>query len=365
MKVLVTLDTSDRSETELVCSLAKEGLDAGVICAPGAACGDRFRAAGLPVTELAFRNRLDRRAIRAARVVLRDGGYTCVHSLRNSDLSCMLLAARGLPVKHVAYRGTAGHLGWWDPASRLTYLNPRVDRIVCVSEAVRQYLLSLGLAAEKLVTIHKGHDVGWYRGLAGPSPVELGVPAGACTVVFTGNVRPVKGVDVLLDAMERLPADANVHLVLVGEARDRRVRRLAKRAAAQERVHTTGFREDAAAIAGKGDIFVMPSVEREGLPRAVIEAMAQNVPPVVSATGGMPELVVDGVSGLVVPPRDADALAGAILKLARDAGLRKRLGTQAGQRIRESFTIEETVRKTLALYASLQGAGHSIGPSSE
>jgi len=353
MRLLITVDISDRSETQIIRRLPEEGIDVELICPAHSPSIEAFRATGIPVTEMVFRNRIDLKAVRRAREVLKAGRFDIVHSFRNRDLSCMLMASRGIPVKHVAYRGTMGHLSWWDPASRLAYLHPRIDRIVCVSEAVRQYLISMRLPPERMVTIHKGHSLSWYENLKSPPLSEFGVPADAFTVIFTGNMRPVKGVDVLLRAMAEIPRDRNIHLLLVGDVRDKRIQRLTEVDAVRDRVHLAGFRKDAAAIAGLGDAFVMPSIEREGLPRSVIEAMAQRVPPIVSNVGGMPELVVDGESGLVVPPRDTRALADAIVALATDRDRRQRMGEEAQNRIREAFTIEETLRKTVDLYETL------------
>ncbi|MBT8088038.1 MAG: glycosyltransferase, partial [Gammaproteobacteria bacterium] len=92
---------------------------------------------------------------------------------------------------------------------------------------------------------------------------------------------------------------------------------------------------------------------REGLPRSVIEAMAYRVPPVVTDSGGSPELVVDGVSGIIVPPRDAKALAEAFETLYRDAALREQMGHAARERIGADFRNQDTVLKTIALYEEL------------
>ena len=98
------------------------------------------------------------------------------------------------------------------------------------------------------------------------------------------------------------------------------------------------------------DVFVMPSVEREGLPRAVIEAMVQSIPPIVTNVGGMPELVVDRECGLVVPPRDPEALADAIVARARNPGMRREYGRRARERIQTYFNIEQTIEQMLALF---------------
>jgi glycosyltransferase involved in cell wall biosynthesis len=299
------------------------------------------------------RHRLDLWAARELRRLLLAFEPQVLYAPRNSTLSIALIASRGLAAKVVGYRGTIGHLSRWDPASQLTYFHPRVDRIVCVSEAVRRYLLGLNLAPGKLVTIYKGHDVAWYDA-PGRASLDLpGLPAGAFVAGFTGSIRPVKGVDVLLRAMRLLDPGRNIHLLLVGDVRDRAITRLAADPAIRGRVHLTGFRRDAARLAGACDAFVMPSVEREGLPRAVIEAMAQRVAPIVTRVGGMPELVVDGECGLVVPPRDPSALADAISALAADRPRCRALGERARRRITEAFHIDTTISKMSALFREL------------
>jgi glycosyltransferase involved in cell wall biosynthesis len=354
MRILAVIgEALDRSERALFTGLRETGLDleiAGDLAAAGQA---EMRAAGIPVYPLRIDHRLDLRAVRRLRAKLRSNAFDIVHATTNRGLSVALLASRGLNGRVMAYRGTMGHLSRWDPASWLTYLHPRLARIVCVSDAVRGYLLSMGLPASRLVTIHKGHDVSWYASGSHPSLIPFGVPPDAFVACFSGNMRPVKGVDVLLRAAARLPADRNVHFLLLGEVRDRRLRPLAAGLRVRDRVHWAGYRDDGPALAGSAHAFVMPSVAREGLPRAVIEAMAQGVPAIVSRVGGLPELVVDGECGLIVPPRDPDALARAVLRLADDRPLARRMGERARERIRVRFGIRETIERTLALYREL------------
>ena len=114
-----------------------------------------------------------------------------------------------------------------------------------------------------------------------------------------------------------------------------------------------GFREDAPALSAACDVFCLPSTKREGLPRAVIEAMAYSVPPVVTNSGGSPELVVDGTSGIIVPPKDAAALAAAFVELYRDPERRRAMGEAARCRIGEDFRNETTIEETIRLYEEL------------
>jgi glycosyltransferase involved in cell wall biosynthesis len=237
----------------------------------------------------------------------------------------------------------------------MRYLNPRIDRIVCVADAIRRHFLAmkpafLRMPAERPVTIHKGHKLEWYTA----TPADLagyGIPASACVVGCTANYRPRKGIDFLVDAIEMLPDD--VHLLLIGHMNAAKLTQRIERSPAKDRIHRVGFVSNAPELSAACDIFCMPSTKREGLARAIIEAMAYRVPPVVTNSGGSPELVVNGECGYVVPPKDAGALAEAIGKLHRDPELRRRFGRAARERIGTTFRNEDTVRKTIALYEEL------------
>lgn len=313
---------------------------------------------GVSVSKMEIRHRLDGKAVRALRHRFQAFAPDVVYAPLNRSLSASLMAAGQMRIPVIGYRGTTGHISRWDPASRLTYFHPRLAHIVCVSEAVRRYLLQVGIPDSMVTTIYKGHRVEWYDSGESVDMEVFGVPANAFTLGFIGNIRPVKGVDILLRSVDHLAESINAHVLLVGSAAEcsREMMRLRRRPGIAGRVHFAGIQHDAFRFCRHFDVLVMPSVEREGLPRAVIEAMAQRVPPVVSDVGGMPELVEDGVCGLVVPPRDPRRLAEAITRLARSPELRRRFGDQARRRIREKFSIDQTADKTLALFAGLSRA---------
>jgi glycosyltransferase involved in cell wall biosynthesis len=353
MRVLVVNSFSDRSEVGLWSGLVKAGISIDVICDPTAPEQQVLKDSGIEVSTLAIRHRLDFSAMRIIRQQLNARQYDILHATRNRDLSVSLIASRGMKIKHIAYRGTIGHLSRLDPASWLTYLNPRLDRIICNAEAVRQYMLAMRLRETKLKTIYKGFEADWYKSEDRSALVEFGVPKEAIVVGFAGDIRPIKGVDVLIRAMDRLVDSPQIHLLLVGRVRDKEVESLATRSSARERIHFTGFKENAAGLMGACDIFVMPSLGREGITKAVVEAMAQGVPAIVSKAGGLPEIVAHNECGLVVPPGDPEALAQAIITLASDASLRKTLGDNAKKRITTTFGMNKAIEKTLALYTEL------------
>ena len=354
LRILIVSTFYDRSERDIFAALPGMGFETGVICNEHAPYQEPLLAAGVKVTHMDVKNRLDLRSAAMLRRQLKQDGVKVIYAPRNSTLSVSLMASAGLDVRVAGYRGTIGHLSRWDPASWISYFNGRVARIVCVSNAVRRYLLSFDLPESRLVTIYKGHDPKWYE-TDGASLETFGIPRGSFVVGFTGNIRPVKGVDILLEAASRLPANTNVRFLLIGEVRDKKVMELAERPNVKNIVHFTGFRKDATALVGQCDAYIMPSIKREGLPRGVIEAMCQEKPPIVTDVGGMPELVENGISGLVVPPLDPDALAGAITSLATNAQLCQTLGKAARRRIESNFNINQTIEEMSNLFREMAG----------
>lgn len=353
MHLLAVTATNDRSEVELYRALVRRGHRVDLICAPRWNGEAPLAEGGVNVLKLNVRHRLDFAAVRRLRAVLRERRPDIIYAPRNSTLAAALLATHRRSCPVVGYRGTTGHLSRLDPASWLTYFHPRLKGIVCVSDAVHRYLSAHRIPEQRLRTIYKGHRVEWYDFAQPANLSEPGIPAGAFVIGFTGNIRPVKGIDVLLHALATLPADLNVHALLIGEVRDSRITAMAADPALAGRAHFLGYRTDAPVLAGACDAFVMPSVEREGLPRAVIEAMAQRVPVIVSDVGGMPELVEDGISGLVVPPRDVAALASAIQVLASDRNRCRALGAAARRRIESAFSIDTTIDRFEAWFTRL------------
>lgn len=353
MHLLFVAEGLDRSEVGLLARLVGHGHAVDLLVSNPA---DVFRAeeVGVRACCLPLRRRYDVPAIKALRRRLTSGGVDIVHCLRNNrPITNTLVAIRGTAVPLVAYRGTAGHLSHLDPGSWLSYLSPRISAIVCVSEAVRHYLLGMRVPPRRALTIYKGHDPAWYENEKTADLSEFGIPAGALVVCCAANMRPDKGVDVLVRSLHRLPRDGSVHLLLVGTVQDRRVNVAARDSRIQHLVHFAGYRDDAIRIIGASGVFAMPSTRREGLPRAVIEAMCQRVPPVVTRVGGMPELVQHDQSGLVVAPGDPLAMADAIGRLAADPQTRQNMGQAARERIEAAFSIEQTTEATLSLYKRL------------
>ena len=355
IRALAITGDPDRPTIATFIGLRSAGIDLRAVRTPSEAANEALHAAGVPLLDIPVDRRAAATGARRLRAELQRSRYDILHLLGNRALENGLRASRGLPVRIVAYRGIVGNVSFLSPVSWRRYLNPRIDRIVCVADAVRDHFLNmrparLRMPAERLVTIHKGHSLDWYADP--PADLQsLGVPPGAFTVVCVANYRPRKGIELLVEALPALPEE--VHLLLVGHMDSRALRRRIAASPASSRIHRPGFLTEAPAVAAACDVAVLPSIKREGLPRSVIEAMAYETPPVVTDSGGSPELVVDGVSGLVVPARDAAAIARAVRLLYDDPELRNRMGAAARERIRTHFRIEDTIEQTEALYRDL------------
>ena len=362
IRTLCITESADRPTVQTFIGMHQAGIEVTVVCPSEHQNQETLRAAGVPTVDIRLPENFDKDGIAALRAELVRGRYDIMHTFNNKAVSNGLRACKGLPVKVVCYRGIVGAVGFLDPMSWMRYLNPRIDRIVCVAEAIRRYFLEmqpafLRMPAERPVTIHKGHLLEWYT----DEPVDLGqfgVPDDAFVIGCTANYRPRKGIDYLIDAVEALPPDVPAHLLLVGRMDADKLTQRIKRSPIRERIHRIGFRNDAPAVSAACDVFCMPSTKREGLARAIIEAMAYRVAPVVTDAGGSPELVKDGECGLVVPPRDAAALAGAFERLYRQPEFRRRFGDAARERIGSHFHNQQTVDKTIALYRELTGQSH-------
>jgi glycosyltransferase involved in cell wall biosynthesis len=353
MRVLVIGTTVDKPEAHILQGLMARGVHIHFLGTPLPEHEALLRASGASITHHHFAHRFDLKGIKLIRSIVRDDATDLIYALSNRGLSCTVLGLFNRTIPLATYRGTVGHLSWLDPSSWLTFLNPKVKKILCVSEAVADYLREIKLPEERIVTIYKGHDIEWYRST--PPPREsLGLPDDAFVVGCTAMMRPVKGVDILLHAVSSLLTELpHLHLILIGGIKDPAIEKLLETFPDRSRLHLTGYRNDATKLATLCDVTVMASKTREGFPKSVIEAMAQGVPAIVTDVGGMPELVGHGSAGMVVPPSDVPALANAIRTLYNDRNRARELGQLGQRRIVEVFNVASTVEKMYGVFEEL------------
>ncbi len=229
-------------------------------------------------------------------------------------------------------------------------------RLIAVSDATRHAFQRQGFPAGLLETVHNGIDAAAVRA-APPAGLraELGIPDGAILLAHVGRLAPVKGQRELIEALRSL-GRKDVHAVFLGRDLERggAYADELERLATGLDVHFAGFRADAASAVREADALVLPSWI-EGLPLVVLEAMAHAKPVVATAVGGTPEAVIDGETGLLVPPRDVPALEAALARVLDDEGLRRRLGEAGRERVDSQFTETAMTGRILEIYDEIAG----------
>ncbi len=234
----------------------------------------------------------------------------------------------------------------------------RVDCYIAASEAIRQILLADGVPADRVVTVHEGIDVEHVETTPPVNVHEaLWLPHDAPLVGNVAALVPHKGQRYLIEAahlvVRRIP-DARFVILGEGELREH-LEHLVREHALEKHVLLPGFRTDVIGCIKGFDLFVMSSVT-EGLGTSLLDAMACARPIVATRAGGIPEIVVDGVTGILVPPRDSRTLADAIVRALGDRDLRGQMGAAGLARVRERFTVERMVAETAKVYASVKAA---------
>lgn len=381
LHVISNLDIGGAQEVvrSLGPALAGEGVDVAVATLRDGPLRAALEEEGIPVTVVGGRSRSlasDPRAVgelsglgRALGAVVDRHGSTVVqtHLLRGLDF--IALALRRRPSRpQIAWTfhnaqldlrpdQLPGH-GWLLGPKRLGYRTlyhhgSRWAHLVAVSDDVAGAIRArIRPARGHLHTIPNGVSVARYIDAA-PSGLraELGIPADACLVVCVAKMLEQKGHRHLVEAMATPPLrDAAFHVVLVGDGplRDE-IRGRARDAGLLDRLHFVGNRSDVPGLLAEADAFVLPSLW-EGLPMALLEAMAAGLPIVATSVAGTRQVINDGRDGLLVPPGDAGALATAIDKVVRRSDLRGRLGDAARQHVNAAFSVQAQARRHADLY---------------
>jgi len=331
--------------------MAARGHDVAIAVRAGGALAERARAAGLAVWELRFRGDLSPAAVLPLAAAMRKTRPDVVQLHDPHAVSAGLLARRFAGrVALVATRRVDFALR--GPFSRRKYA--ACDRVIAVSDAIAGVLGRGGLARDRLRVVYEGvPDRPPQPGGRGALRA-LGIPDDAPVV---GNVAALTGhkdqATLLAAAAKvatRVPA-ARFVIVGEGELRDR-LEAHSRRLGLEGRCVFAGFRDDLDRLIPSFTVFCLSS-HMEGLGTSLLDAMAFGVPVVATAAGGIPEAVADGITGRLVPPRDPDALAAALVEALENPARRAAWGRAGRQCYEERFTADRMVEATLAVYAEL------------
>jgi glycosyltransferase involved in cell wall biosynthesis len=257
-----------------------------------------------------------------------------------------------------------------DRSPYLTPMQKRVQRYACQfadcilvnADAVKDWLtVEEGYDPSRIVVIRNGVDMARFGGAPAADRIrrELGLPAAARLIVVVSRLARLKGIEQFLDAAAALkPRYPDARFLIVGETSPpdpaylRQLQDLSHAHGLRDVLTFTGLRSDVPAMLGAADVAVMPSLN-EALSNVLLESMAAGAPVVATRVGGTPEALIDGETGLLVPPGDSDAIAVAVARLLEDRTLARRLGCAARRLIADRFSVDRMVRATEDLYANL------------
>lgn len=242
-----------------------------------------------------------------------------------------------------------------EDVAALAALTPVMDRLIVPSASILAKVRAEGRGAASFSVIPNGVDLARFDLPLTACALrrEYGIPGGAPLLGVVARLEPEKGHRYLIEAMPAILRGApETWLVIVGEGSldgELRAQAAALPAPAGDRVVFTGRREDVAAITGDVDIAVLPSL-REAQGISILEAMARRKPVVASGVGGIPEVLTNGLDGLLVPPADPAALADACIRLACSPELRARMGEAGRATVEARFSLDAMVRQIEEVY---------------
>jgi L-malate glycosyltransferase len=343
----------------LAFGLRDAGYSVTMLFATNGECLQRAQAAGVrclhtPFVLPSIRHYWAYRSARAKlTTALQNEQPALIHSNDLPTHRAISDAARGLGVPMICH-----HRGVFDGSAMDWFLKFPASRHLFVSDALCEELCarSRRLRACPKSVVYDGVPIPQARTASSRAAARarIGVPIDSVVVTFAGRLVPVKGVDTLLQAWaqvrNRIGESAELLLVGGDAGGPGNARKLADLdAELNTRARFVGHQVDVNPWLHAADVAVVPSL-LEPLGLVAIEASAEGLPVVASRVGGLSEIVVDGVTGVLVPPGDPNALSAALIRLLEDPDLRRRLGDQARRRCQERFSIAAHVRAILDQY---------------
>jgi glycosyltransferase involved in cell wall biosynthesis len=235
---------------------------------------------------------------------------------------------------------------------------PHYEQVICVSEDLHKRCLACGVPDGRCVLIENAIETQEFSRSVSVEQAKgrLGIPAHRLVVGAVGRLSAEKGLDLLIRAVDQLlDRGFDLELLIAGDGDEfARLEGLIAVLGRRDRIRLLGYRSDTVALYQAMDIFALSSY-REGLPNVILEAMALGVPVVATAVAGIPRLVRDGETGLLVRPGEVGELTQALARLLGDAELRATLARNGRRAVKEGYSFEARMRKIRAIYDQLLG----------
>jgi glycosyltransferase involved in cell wall biosynthesis len=240
------------------------------------------------------------------------------------------------------------------PLGRWIFTDLLYNRLLAVSQSVANTLIKCGVPKRKITVVHHGTDVGEFEKVTVPSDevrAELGLTDNDVAVGIVGRIAQEKGHRYLYEAIGRLSTDLPVRAVVVGDGPDAEASRdYVREHGLEDRVIFSPFRADVNNVFNALDIITVPSTWEEPCSAVIQQAMALSRPVIGTRTGGTPEMILDGETGLLVAPSDSVSLADGIARLAADRDLRQSMGVAGRERVEQYFSLNVMTDKIVDIY---------------
>jgi glycosyltransferase involved in cell wall biosynthesis len=346
--------------------MRERGHEVWIATPPGGALADRAAEVGIEVIPMSFRRRsLPWSALNVASLVRRVRPDV-VNSHSSADSWAVALAGRMGPRPRALVRSRHISAGV-APGPLHRFLYGQADHLITTGETIRRDLAASGLVPlERSTSIPTGVDPDRFApNAAGRTEArrKLGLDGTGPVIGVVAYLRPDKGHQVLLRAMpEIVRQQPDCVLLVVGDGSQRSVlESMTVDYGLEARVRFLGAREDIPAVLCALDVFCLPSIRNEGVPQSVLQASAAGLPVVSTAVGGIPEAVIEGKTGIVVPPGDARSLAEALAALLADPECRDRMGHAGRRHVKDVFSLREMLDRTESAYEEALLAGAADG----
>ena len=335
--------------------MCARGYQQILACRSSSVIGREAKARGIRVVHLPFAGKFDLASIVGLKRLIDQEGVNLVSTHSGIDSWVGSIAARWSGALIVRTR----HLNLPLKRNIFNFVHYLPHAVVTCGEVMRQNLVDRGFPPSDVLSIPTGIDFDSFRSHLSRADArnKLQLPESCFAIAMVGIIRGVKRHEVALRAFALFrDAHPQARLLLVGDGpMSKDMRQLAEELGLGQSVSFLGHRDDVADLLAAADCFLLSS-RSEGVPQAITQALGCGLPVVATAVGGVPELIIDGRTGLLVEPESPQLMAEALARVADDAALASRLGQAGKAHVEEHYSLQAMLNKTEALYARLQGS---------
>lgn len=315
---------------------------------------ERASAVGLPAVSVPMRNEVDLGAVLSIVKILKDKRINLIHMNTMRDHALGTIAAKLAGIKKIV---RTQHIHYPEnPSIIAQFAYNASTSIICVSHSIKDNMQKHGVPLHKLAIAHSGIDVERFLPHLGDRTLrrDLSIGDEELAIGVVGNFFKNKGHEFFIRAAALLVGSTKkFRFVLAGDGPERKnLESLASNLGLRDLVIFAEFRDDIPRLIAAMDIMVTPSVWEEPLGLVNLEIMLMGKPLVATKVGGIPEIVLDGETGILVPPKDPEGIAEAILRLTHDELLTRKLTAAGSERVKKHFSIEAMAQRILRIYES-------------